>query len=218
MVSQHPGGSAVLAALLAVTVLAACNEPIDPVRDFDVELVLAIAATSASASWDSDEPLVQACPQGGRMIVQGATSLEEDGPVTVVRWDGVMRFEECGVPTRSAEAIVTGETQLEGEARFRQPTGGSGQGTLVLQESRQRGSITYLREGETGTCTFDLSHSFDPVAGEYHIAGTACGTPVDARMLPPPESGPLAERRLARAGARPDRLGVLSAGITPSTS
>lgn len=186
MVSEHPGGSAVLATLLAVTVLAACNEPIDPVRDFDVELGLAITAISASASWDSDEPLVQACPQGGRIIVQGASSFEEDGPVTVLRWDGVMRFEECDVPTRSAEAIVSGEMQVEGEARFQQPPGGGGRGTLVFQESRQRGSITYLREGETGTCTSDLSHTFDPVSREYHITGTACGTPVDARMLAPP--------------------------------
>jgi hypothetical protein len=158
------------------------------VRNFDVELALAIAAISAPApaGGDSDEPLVRACPQGGRIIVQGTTSLEEEGSVTVRRWDGVMRFEECGVLIRSAEAIVNGEMQVEGEARFQHPPEGSERGTLVFQESRQRGSITYLREGETGTCTSDLSHAFDPVSREYLITGTACGTPVDARMLAPP--------------------------------
>lgn len=141
--------------------------------------ILNMSFTQRPATLHGAEPYVQACPSGGQFVVQGQQSIASEGSVTVSRWDETMRYQDCAMSYHSADAVATGEMHLVGEARFGPPV--DGVLPMLSQESSQVGTMTTTFGGASTTCDYDLTHTFDADAGNYHISGTACGRSVDVR-------------------------------------
>lgn len=142
------------------------------------QIVVAFAALAPTApSQANGEPFVRPCPAGGRIIVEGVTTFENGGSVSITKWDNAIRFEGCALTNNGRTAVADGHLNTMGEAHFGEPV--NQHAPVVYQQSQQVGTITTLYNGTSNTCTYDMHHEYDAGSDRYRISGTACGRSVD---------------------------------------
>lgn len=168
-----------LSALLIAT--AACERgPTEPATDH-AQLVTAFVNLAVGAGSSTDgAPVSIPCPAGGQFIVEGTTTVENEGAGSLIRWDNTIRLEGCRMNGDGAVATADGQMAIAGEARFGEPNGQ--QAPLLYQLSTQVGSMTTIVAGTTRTCSYDLQHAFDASDGSYRISGIACDRTIDVRL------------------------------------
>jgi hypothetical protein len=172
---------AALVALVAAT--SACDRqptaPEDGNAANDAMAVAAITATMRPSSLTAGERHVQACPAGGRLVVEGSGSFEYSDQGTVNEWDMIMRHEACAVSLNGRTATADGEMHLWGEARHGPPV--EQVSPILFQRSFQVGAMTTTIDGHSITCAYDLSHVYEPERGDYLVTGSVCGRSISIR-------------------------------------
>lgn len=165
-----------IAALLAS--LTGCEpRTMEPSNDH-AQFVMAFAAISMTPGLQSDgEELAWPCPAGGRFVVQGVTTRENEADVSIVRWDTSTRYEACTMVRSGVTASADGQMRSVGEARFGAPVGQHA--PLTFQQSSQTGTMTTVVDGTSRTCSYDLSFEFEAAANSYRVTGTACDRRLD---------------------------------------
>ncbi|HEX6133522.1 MAG TPA: hypothetical protein VFZ24_06150 [Longimicrobiales bacterium] len=167
-----------LSALLVAT--AACEPgPTTPGTDH-AQFVTAFVGLASTAGTSTDgETFTAPCPAGGQFVIEGTTTRQRDGEVSIVRWDKAIRYEGCSMTRNGVMARADGQMASAGEARFGEAV--DQHAPLLFQLSTQTGSMTTVVNGTTRTCSYDLRHEFDAGSGSYRITGTACGRAIDMR-------------------------------------
>ena len=175
--------STILALVALVVAAPACDRspttPDDGSAANDVMAVAAITATMRPASLTAGESHVQACPAGGRLVVEGSGSFEFSDEGTVRAWDMIMRHEACAVSLNGRVATADGEMHVWGEARHGPPV--QQVAPILFQQSFQVGELTATIDGRSTTCAYDLTHVYEPQRGDYLISGSVCGRSISIR-------------------------------------
>ena len=174
---------AVLLSLCLIAIGCADDPVSTPALDPGLAMDVAIQSRAWAPAMPTREPFVRACDQGGRMIIEGSTSVTEEGATRIHTWDQVLRHENCTMQLRQGSVTANGESRLTGEVHFSRKDGKS---ELLFQTSRQIGTLTLSRDERTLTCETDLTTTFDRTTRTYHITGTSCGRTID-RTLPIPD-------------------------------
>ncbi|MFO7261871.1 MAG: hypothetical protein DIU52_012005 [bacterium] len=180
--------AAAAGALAALGILAACDtEPTEPPYS-PSNAAIAFAQFSPGVSLAGDAGEFEhhvSCPMGGSVTFRGSVSLEEEGAVRIRRVTYVRRYEDCGIDRgyRSSSAVTAnGELMYDGEMHM-EFHDESWPPTVLLQKSRQFGTLTLLHGDEVTECEYDVEQVFDLVAGQYAVTGTACGVPVERTAM-----------------------------------
>jgi len=169
------------AVLCAAAVFGCERPPLEPqFQDERTSIVLAFTGASLTLQAQAGTTVIRECDAGGRMVLEGTESSEIQGDVRVIRWQRVVRHENCGINIQGEVAVATGEMQLTGEAHFGPPA--NGVAPLLHHQSRQLGSVTTTWHGETQRCDYDLNVIYDVADRVYRLTGLACGRSVQLQL------------------------------------
>jgi hypothetical protein len=169
-----------LAGLLA----AACGEsPSEPRATPGQAQEMMLLSMAATGGWISGPPgsgprQVQ-CPAGGTIASDGSVDIAEDGDVLAITFLMTATHQACAVLIDQMRIVTTGHTHIEGATRMRRPAAAGQPAILLSHESHQTGEMTTTHDGQSITCAFDITQSYDPVANTLHIRGTSCGHTID---------------------------------------
>lgn len=182
MTNTKPYLSAAIVVCAAVG--SACERaPVEPEVHEPTSIVLALTGASLALQVQPGTSVIRECEAGGRVVAEGTASIETHGDVLVHRWQRLVRHDNCGLNVHGALVIVSGEMQLTGEAHFGQPV--NGRAPLLQQQSRQVGSMTTSRRGDTHSCDYDLAATYDAARKVYNFTGFACGRSVQLEIHAP---------------------------------
>ena len=137
----------------------------------------ALFSTSSSSSAEPRAIDVQfnrtyACPKGGSVTIAGETkgTVDREARSLNTMTTATKTQTNCAWEARSGTTItVSGSAVLTASRKIEngKPSG--------IQTTTQKGSFTWTRStGETGTCTVDLTSSFNPDTRTHTVSGTLC--------------------------------------------
>ncbi len=120
----------------------------------------------------------RACPSGGTATLQGSREVQRDGQGSgSVQFAATRTDAACAFPARRGAGTTT-VTGTPGVRLTSQQAWTAGQpGTRT---STQRGSFGWTRSetGASGSCTVDLTSTWNPAMRTYTLNGTFCGRTV----------------------------------------
>lgn len=117
------------------------------------------------------------CPQGGDVKLEGnlVRSWDRAAQSGSIQFTATRTEEACAFNRNGATLTVTGNpnTQLTAGQTV---TGG----TPGIRTATKKGSFNWTRStGGSGTCTVDVTHTWDPAAHTLHVSGTLCNQTID---------------------------------------
>ncbi len=122
----------------------------------------------------------QSCPKGGQVTVAGTTirDVNRETRSMATETSATKTHARCAVEGRNGVTITTNGNPNIALKATRKVVSGQPSG---LQTSSQKGSFTYsTSDGRSGTCTIDITSTFDPATKTHTIKGTNCGRTVDS--------------------------------------
>lgn len=120
----------------------------------------------------------RACPAGGTAMLQGSREVARDGQGSgSVQFAAARTDAACAFPARRGEGTVTLTTTPRVQLTSQQAWTDGRPGTRT---STQKGSFHWSREatGDSGSCTVDLTSTWNPAMRTYTLNGTFCGRTV----------------------------------------
>jgi len=117
------------------------------------------------------------CPQGGDVKLEGSMvrSWDRAAQSGSIQFTATRTEEACAFNHNGATITVTGSpnTQLTASQTV---TGG----TPGIRTATKKGSFTWTRStGASGSCTIDVTHTWDPATHTLHVSGTLCNQTID---------------------------------------
>lgn len=121
----------------------------------------------------------RACPAGGQVTVSGTVKREGDRATRTLTTeiDATKTQSACTIGKRDGVVVtVSGDPNIAIKAS-RKIVNGAPSGP---QTTTHKGAFTYQTStGKSGSCTVDLTSTFDPEAKTHTRKGTLCGRTVD---------------------------------------
>jgi hypothetical protein len=171
-----------IAALSVLITAAACDSQTGPEDAGDPAVLMSIAGMTAGmrpAVLSAGERHVQSCSAGGRLVVEGSTTVTGSDEGSSNAWDLIMSHESCALVVNGRTVVSDGAMHLWGEARHGPPA--NQVAPILYQQSFQVGSLTTTFDDRSSTCAYDLAHVYDADRGDYRISGTICGRSISIR-------------------------------------
>lgn len=125
----------------------------------------------------------RACPAGGTMTITGSVTGTSD-PVAKnlsITTTATKTDTNCAFNTKHGVATLNGNPNvtITGTVNI---VAGKPVGPQTLSH---KGSYTWARNGNSGTCNVDVTSVFDPTAGTFTVTGTMCGRTVNTTRSGP---------------------------------
>lgn len=118
------------------------------------------------------------CPQGGSVRVEGTLQrvVDREARSATHRYDAVRTEQSCTFSLRGAGSLtISGNPNTVVTGRWSVTDGTPGIRTLT-----HVGGFTWTRgNGANGSCTVDLTSTWDPATHTHRVQGTFCGRTVD---------------------------------------
>ena len=136
----------------------------------------AAAATTATTSFTR----TRTCPLGGSVTVQGTRThtFDREARSASHAFNATRTENACAFAARRGEGAtltITGTPNTVLTASHAVTNGVPGVGTAT-----KKGSFAWTRStGQSGTCTVDLTQTWDPASRTYTLKGTFCNQSVD---------------------------------------
>ncbi|HSU14243.1 hypothetical protein [Longimicrobium sp.] len=117
------------------------------------------------------------CPQGGDVKLEGSLvrSWDRAAQTGSIQFTATRTEEACAFNHNGATITVTGSpnTQLTASQSVTN-------GTPGIRTATKKGSFTWTKStGGSGTCTVDVTHTWDPATHTLHVSGTLCRQTID---------------------------------------
>ncbi len=192
----------VLVALATAVPLAACSDAAGPVDGFTQADAEALGDFIGSIEADGPElpslsvttsgSLTPAlarrgsysrtaeCAAGGTRSVQGTTQSDFDPETRIVQttWSHTHSFDDCAIPLPPATLTLNGSVTGQGSGSFQMPAEPSQPRTVLSLTGTRTGVIDWTKGDRSGSCTIDLTRTWDPDAQAMTIDGAVCGREV----------------------------------------
>jgi len=184
---------------------AGCADSTGPEDSLTPEAAEAIALfmvdVDATAGW-STEALVEQrrgprdfnrsapCPAGGTRSFSGNgdSSLDEATRILSTSWTTVLAHDDCAFTHRRRDQPVTtvikGRVTGNGSATYQLPEDRSERRDLLTYSATRVGSTTTTVGDRSRTCEIDVTETYDPATGSFHVTGIVCGRRVDITRTP----------------------------------
>lgn len=124
-----------------------------------------------------------ACPAGGTVAISGTVTGTSDATAQnlAITTSATKTDADCAFNTKHGVLTLNGNPNvvITGTVNI---VAGKPVGPQTLSH---KGSYTWKRNGNTGTCNVDVSSSYDPAAGTITVSGTMCGRTVSASRTGP---------------------------------
>ncbi|MBA3645489.1 MAG: hypothetical protein H0W63_04870 [Gemmatimonadaceae bacterium] len=136
-----------------------------------------VAAVNRSIS------VTRPCPAGGTVAIVGSSTGTSD-PIAhnLTLTSSLTRTEAaCAINTQHGVVIVNGNPSVAMTNAINIVAGKP----VGLQTQTQKGSFTWTRGTQSGTCNVDVTSTFDPTAGTISVSGTMCGRSVSVTRTAP---------------------------------
>jgi len=117
------------------------------------------------------------CPGGGSVKLEG-TMVHTGDPATRT---GSLQFNATRTETACAFSRGGGTLTINGNPNtVFTATQSWSNGTPGVRTASKKGSFTWAKStGASGSCTVDVTHTWDPATRTLHVAGTFCNQTVD---------------------------------------
>lgn len=136
-------------------------------------------ASAAAVPINETFTRTRACPKGGQVTLSGTITGEADRATRTLTTEtnATKTQAGCAIAKRDGTVItVSGNPNIAIKVN-RKVVNGAPSG---LQTTTQKGAFTYSTStGKTGSCTVDITSTFNPEAKTYTRKGTLCGRTVD---------------------------------------
>lgn len=120
----------------------------------------------------------RSCPLGGSVRVEGTLvrTVDREARTATHRYDATRTEQACAFGLRSGGTItITGNPNTQVTGSWSMTAGVPGIRTLT-----HRGSFAWTRSsGGSGTCTVDLTSTWDPATRTHRVQGTFCNRTID---------------------------------------
>ncbi|HEX2093608.1 MAG TPA: hypothetical protein VHG28_14475 [Longimicrobiaceae bacterium] len=120
-----------------------------------------------------------ACPRGGSVTMSGTIKGEVDRAARslTAETNATKTQASCAFPTRNGGTITVNGNPNIAIRSNQKIVGGAPSGP---QTTTQKGGFTWkASDGRSGSCTVDITSTFDPAAKTRTVKGTICGRTVD---------------------------------------
>lgn len=117
------------------------------------------------------------CPQGGDVKVEGTMTRTWDRATSTgsIQFNATRTEEACAFNRNGATLTITGNPNTALTASQSVTNGTPG-----VRTATKKGSFNWTRStGGSGTCTVDVTHTWDPATKTLHVVGTFCNQTVD---------------------------------------
>jgi len=117
------------------------------------------------------------CPQGGDVKLEGTVVRTWDRSTSSgsISFDATRTEEACAFNRNGVTITVTGNPNTKLTANQSVTNGTPG-----IRTATKKGSFTWTKSnGASGSCTVDVTHTWDPATKTLHITGKLCNQTVD---------------------------------------
>lgn len=167
----------------AVIAVAACSDdPVAPAPS-DVDVTFAAAGLALTIPPNGADSVDIACPEGGRLVVEGTNTLVEDPDSAIHQFNQTIQYDDCMFRFQNRDVTTNGSLLLVGQAHYG-PQSIDTRRLLMSGMSTQGGTLSSTFDGETKTCGYNLSITIDTTTYEQDITGTVCNQPIDLTAPP----------------------------------
>jgi hypothetical protein len=124
-----------------------------------------------------------ACPAGGTVSISGSVTGTSDPAAQnlSITTSATKTDADCAFNTKHGVLTLNGNPNVEMTGTVNIVAGKP----VGLQTMSHKGSYTWKRNGNTGTCNVDVSSAYDPSAGTITVTGTMCGRTVSVSRTGP---------------------------------
>ncbi len=135
------------------------------------------AVAAAPVPINTQFTVTKQCPRGGQVVVAGTNTGTGDRTLHNLSVESVATKTDtnCAFDTRNGLLTLNGNPNIAYDGTLNIVSGVlSG-----LQTQTHKGSFNWARTGGSGTCSVDLTSSFDPATQTVTVTGTFCGRVVN---------------------------------------
>lgn len=116
------------------------------------------------------------CAGGGTRTVEGTTQSDFDPDTRIVQttWSHTHSFDDCGISRPDGTLTLNGSVTGQGSGSFQLPEDPSQPRAILSLSGTRTGVIDWAKGDRSGSCTIDLSRTWDADAQTMTIDGTVC--------------------------------------------